>query len=123
MKRILIIVMSVSLISCSMSSKPSESDARVILENKLNQEFREHTINITTFKKVNGGEVNSYHGLRYRFEYVGEISFQRKCSYQFSRTYMRWYKPGDSESVKGFITFRKMENGWDPVEWKVFVDE
>lgn len=123
MKRLLIIILSVSLISCSISSKPSESDARSILDEKLNRTFSEHTISINNFSKVNGGEVNSYQGIRYRLEYKGQISFQRKCSYQFSQTYLRWYSPGESENIKGFITFREMENGWDAVEWKVLIDE
>jgi hypothetical protein len=114
------------------SNAPGEGDAREVFESRLRREVGTAPLQIESFRKVDGQDVEMFGVEGYRFFYAARVSFPEgyrpecvkgagrfpgfDCWFGFAgRGGTRPQLPGASVDYKGEISFEKRENGWVPV--------
>lgn len=101
----------VALASIACSPRPSESDARQMLESYLGKSYKEGVVRVVRLRKTDGLAEVENGGNYYTMDYEAEIVFPRG--------FMQGdYKAGEGYTRKGTLRFVRTEKGWRLVgEW------
>ncbi len=123
MKKILSFLFIIILFGCS--SKPSENDARAVVQNIMKKSNSEQYLKLVSFDKSNGSELEISGQKIYKMDIEIEVEVTRECEYndrlnarapqpramlQFIWTPTR--QPGYKSKFQDVIAFQKTEKGW-----------
>ena len=118
----IIAMFAVLLTGCFGDSPPTESDARSVFENQLGKKFKDGTIKINSFKKINGLSREASGIKIYTLEYEAEIEYPNGLNTQCiskNGKFMGWdcwrvetAEVGKKIKKNDEISFTMTENGW-----------
>ena len=123
-----LLITTIVLSACTGSSTPSESDGRVVFENKWKQELESDTVKLLRFEKVNAqsGEVM---GIKFhKLEYEAEIEYPKWLNTHCKKGQLTGWdcwmveirEKGEKRIIKGEITFEETEKGWKAPDGNVY---